>query len=96
MQFGFTPRWAKKQFYTLNARSESDSNPDDDPGYAGAMGMNLRVGATWGTEQPYDGTLPGLGVYTDAPYPQEIRNWHLWDAANQALVDNAFLEINPV
>lgn len=39
MQFGFTPRWAKKQFYTLNARSEGDSNPDDDPRYAGAMGI---------------------------------------------------------
>jgi len=38
-QFGFTPRWAKKQFYMINARSEGDHNPDNDPRYTGAMGI---------------------------------------------------------
>lgn len=39
MQFGFTPAWAKKQFYMINARSEGDHNADNDPGYRGAMGI---------------------------------------------------------
>lgn len=38
-QFGFTPRWAKKQFYMINARSEGDHNKADDPRYTGAMGI---------------------------------------------------------
>lgn len=38
-QFGFTPFWAKKQFYTINARAEGDSNKSDDPGYTGSMGI---------------------------------------------------------
>jgi putative SOS response-associated peptidase YedK len=38
-QFGFTPRWAKKQFYMINARSEGDHNSDNDPRYTGAMGI---------------------------------------------------------
>ena len=38
-QFGFTPRWAKKQFYMINARSEGDHNKEDRPEYAGAMGI---------------------------------------------------------
>ena len=39
MQFGFTPAWAKKQFYMINARSEGDHNADNDPDYRGAMGI---------------------------------------------------------
>ena len=39
MQFGFTPTWAKKQFYIINARSEGDQNADNDPNYRGAMGI---------------------------------------------------------
>ena len=39
MQFGFTPSWAKKQFYMINARSEGDHNADNHPGYRGAMGI---------------------------------------------------------
>jgi putative SOS response-associated peptidase YedK len=39
MQFGFTPSWAKKQFYMINARSEGDHNTENDPGYRGAMGI---------------------------------------------------------
>jgi putative SOS response-associated peptidase YedK len=38
-QFGFTPRWAKKQFYTINARSEGDHNSENDPRYTGSMGI---------------------------------------------------------
>jgi putative SOS response-associated peptidase YedK len=38
-QFGFTPRWAKKQFYMINARSEGDHNKEDNPAYRGAMGI---------------------------------------------------------
>ena len=26
MQFGFTPGWAKKQYYMINARAEGDRN----------------------------------------------------------------------
>lgn len=39
MQFGLTPFWAKKQTYFFNARSEGDSNKDNDPMYRGAMGI---------------------------------------------------------
>lgn len=38
-QFGFTPSWAKKQFYMVNARSEGDHNKENDPNYHGAMGI---------------------------------------------------------
>lgn len=38
-QFGFTPAWAKKQFYMINARSEGDHNKEDDPAYTGQMGI---------------------------------------------------------
>lgn len=37
--FGFTPAWAKKKMYVINARSEGDHNPDDDPQYNGAKGI---------------------------------------------------------
>ena len=33
------PRWAKKQFYMINARSEGDHNKEDRPEYTGAMGI---------------------------------------------------------
>ena len=39
MQFGFTPRWAKKQHYMINARAEGDRNAVNDPSYTGAMGI---------------------------------------------------------
>lgn len=38
-QFGMTPSWAKKPTYLFNARSEGDSNKDNDPKYHGAMGI---------------------------------------------------------
>jgi putative SOS response-associated peptidase YedK len=38
-QFGFTPSWAKKQFYMINARSEGDHNKTDDPAYHGEKGI---------------------------------------------------------
>jgi putative SOS response-associated peptidase YedK len=38
-QFGFTPHWAKKQFYTVNARSEGDNNKANEPHYGGTMGI---------------------------------------------------------
>lgn len=38
-QFGFTPSWAKKQVYMVNARSEGDHNKANDPQYSGAMGI---------------------------------------------------------
>ncbi|MDD4756503.1 MAG: SOS response-associated peptidase [Prolixibacteraceae bacterium] len=38
-RFGLTPHWAKKQMYLINARSEGDNNPDDDPSYSGTMGI---------------------------------------------------------
>ena len=38
-QFGFTPFWAKKQFYMINARSEGDHNKENNPNYTGAKGI---------------------------------------------------------
>lgn len=38
-QFGFTPFWAKKNMYVINARSEGDLNKDDDPNYTGGKGI---------------------------------------------------------
>lgn len=37
--FGFTPFWAKKRMYVINARSEGDQNKEDDPRYTGAKGI---------------------------------------------------------
>ena len=38
-QFGFTPFWAKKNMYVINARSEGDFNKEDDPSYTGGKGI---------------------------------------------------------
>lgn len=38
-KFGFTPAWAKKELYMINARSEGDHNKTNDPGYNGARGI---------------------------------------------------------
>ncbi len=38
-RFGFTPHWAKKKMYVINARSEGDHNKDNDPKYVGAKGI---------------------------------------------------------
>jgi len=38
-QFGMTPFWAKKPMYLFNARTEGDSNKDNDPAYQGAKGI---------------------------------------------------------
>jgi len=38
-QFGFTPSWANKQMYLLNARAEGDLNKDDNPQYQGDFGI---------------------------------------------------------
>lgn len=38
-QFGFTPFWAKKQFYVVNARGEGDFNKEDEMAYSGAQGI---------------------------------------------------------
>lgn len=37
--FGFSPSWADKRRYLLNARSEGDLNPDNDPAYRGEAGI---------------------------------------------------------
>lgn len=37
--FGFTPRWAKKKMYVINARSEGDHNKHNDSKYRGAKGI---------------------------------------------------------
>lgn len=37
--FGFTPSWAKKKMYVINARSEGDHNKNNDPRYTGAKGI---------------------------------------------------------
>lgn len=38
-QFGFTPKWASKKMYVINARSEGDKNKDNDRNYTGSMGI---------------------------------------------------------
>jgi putative SOS response-associated peptidase YedK len=38
-QFGMTPGWAKKQMYLINARAEGDLNSENDPNYAGNLGI---------------------------------------------------------
>ena len=38
-RFGFTPHWAKKKMYVINARCEGDHNKDNDPKYTGAKGI---------------------------------------------------------
>jgi putative SOS response-associated peptidase YedK len=38
-QFGFTPEWADKQYYMVNARAEGDHNKENDPKYTGPMGI---------------------------------------------------------
>lgn len=38
-QFGFSPSWAKKQFYLFNARAEGDLNKSNDPNFTGAKGI---------------------------------------------------------
>lgn len=38
-KFGFTPSWAKKQMYVINARAEGDHNKDNHPEYNGARGI---------------------------------------------------------
>lgn len=41
-QFGFSPSWAKKQMYLFNARSEGDSNKENNPEYTGGKGIILK------------------------------------------------------
>lgn len=38
-QFGFTPSWAKKRMYLINARAEGDANKNNDPDYSGGKGI---------------------------------------------------------
>lgn len=37
--FGFTPFWAKKRTYVINARAEGDHNKENDPNYTGNKGI---------------------------------------------------------
>jgi putative SOS response-associated peptidase YedK len=37
--FGFTPSWAQKKMYVINARSEGDHNKEDDVNYRGTIGI---------------------------------------------------------
>ncbi|MFK7757788.1 MAG: SOS response-associated peptidase, partial [Flavobacteriales bacterium] len=39
LSFGFSPSWAKKQFYQINARSEGDHNRENNPSYSGPKGI---------------------------------------------------------
>ena len=36
---GYTPHWAHKQTYMINARAEGSYNPENDPTYTGPMGI---------------------------------------------------------
>ena len=38
-EFGFTPHWAKKKTYMINARSEGDHNKENDTNYTGTKGI---------------------------------------------------------
>lgn len=37
--FGFTPSWAQKKMYVINARAEGDHNKENNPNYTGAKGI---------------------------------------------------------
>ena len=37
--FGFSPSWAKKRSYVINARSEGDNNKENDPNFTGGKGI---------------------------------------------------------
>jgi len=39
LSFGMSPSWAKKRMYLFNARAEGNHNKENDPNYAGAMGI---------------------------------------------------------
>ena len=39
MRFGYTPNWANKKAFVINARSEGDSNKENDPRYSGSKGI---------------------------------------------------------
>ncbi len=39
MQFGLTPKWAKKQLFLINARAEGDMNPVNELSYSGHLGI---------------------------------------------------------
>ncbi len=39
LHFGLTPFWAKKRMYIINARSEGNNNPSNDPHYTGGKGI---------------------------------------------------------
>lgn len=39
MTFGFTPHWAKKKMYVINARSEGDHNKENSKDYHGTKGI---------------------------------------------------------
>lgn len=43
LQFGFSPNWAKKRSYLLNARSEGSYNLNNDPFYTGPKGIFEKV-----------------------------------------------------
>lgn len=38
-RFGLTPSWSQKPMLLINARSEGDNNPDDDPNFTGEMAI---------------------------------------------------------
>jgi len=38
-EFGFTPHWAKKKTYMINARSEGDHNKENNTNYTGTKGI---------------------------------------------------------
>lgn len=42
MRFGLTPFWAKKDLLLINARSEGDHNPTDDPKFTGTKGIIIK------------------------------------------------------
>lgn len=37
--FGFSPFWAKKRMYVINARGEGDNNKENDPNFTGSKGI---------------------------------------------------------
>lgn len=41
-QFAFTPSWAKKKMYLVNARAEGDFNKENKPHYQGEMGITKK------------------------------------------------------
>lgn len=94
-RFGLTPHWAQKPMLLINARSEGDNNPGDDPYYNGPMAIFDKPAfrkpiRTQRCLIPADAYIEGTtNEKLDKPYVIYLRNkvrpfsfagiWDTWD-----------------